>query len=125
KDPALLAEFKRANQAVIDALHSYESFLKNDLLPRSSGDFRIGAENYRKKLLYDEMVEIPLDRLMEVGRENLRKNQAEFQEVARKIDPARPAQAILDEAQADHPSAGGLLQSFKDVLSGLRSFIEK
>ena len=31
------------------------------LLPQSHGDFRIGAENYRKKLLYDEMVDTPLE----------------------------------------------------------------
>src|SRR5580698_5416512 len=48
KDAALLAEFKQTNQAVLDALKSYETFLKNDLLPRSKGDFRIGAANYRK-----------------------------------------------------------------------------
>src|SRR5206468_8618937 len=41
------------------------------------------------------------------------------------IDPTRPAQEILDEAQKDHPSAGKLLESFKDVLTGLRDFIEK
>ena len=75
-DPALLAEFQKTNQAVIDALKAYQACLKNDLLPRSNGDFRIGAENYRKKLLYDEMVDTPLDRLLEIGYEDLRRNQA-------------------------------------------------
>ena len=37
------------------------------MLPRSAGDFRIGADTYRKKLQYDEMVDIPLDRLLEIG----------------------------------------------------------
>jgi len=124
KDGPLLEEFKLANQAVMDELDKYQAYLKNDLLPKSNGDFRIGAENYRKKLLYDEMVEIPLDRLLEIGRENLRHNQAEFNKVAKQIDASRPPQQILDEAMADHPSGANLLQSFKDVLSGLRRFIE-
>jgi uncharacterized protein (DUF885 family) len=124
-DQALLGEFRTANQAVIDSLKSYESFLKNDLLPRSNGDFRIGADVYRKKLLYDEMVDIPLDRLLEIGYANLRQNQAEFRRVAAQIDSQRTAQEILDEAQKDHPAGGKLLESFKDVLSGLRDFIEK
>ncbi len=59
KDPALLDQFHEANARVVRELQRYEAFLKNDLLPRSKGDFRIGAENYRKKLLYDEMVDIP------------------------------------------------------------------
>ncbi len=67
KDRALLDQFHQANAAVIRELQSYQTFLKNDLLPRSKGDFRIGAENYRKKLLYDEMVDIPLDRLLQIG----------------------------------------------------------
>ena len=66
-DAPLMAEFQKTNRAVIDSLNAYQAFLKNDLLPRSHGDFRIGAENYRRKLLYDEMVDTPLDRLLEVG----------------------------------------------------------
>ena len=124
-DAALKAEFQTSNRAVLDALKAYQTFLKNDLLPRSKGDFRIGADAYRKKLLYDEMADIPLDRLLAIGYANLRQNQAEFQKVAAQIDPNRPAQEILDEAQQDHPSAGKLLGSFKDVLSGLREFIER
>ena len=124
KDGPLLEEFKLVNQAVMDELDKYQTWLKSDLLPRSNGDFRIGAENYRKKLLYDEMVEIPLDRLLEIGRENMQRNQQEFQRVAKQIDASRTPQQILDEAMSDHPAGDKLLQSFKDVLSGLRRFIE-
>jgi uncharacterized protein (DUF885 family) len=124
-DGPLLAEFQKTNQGVIDALSAYEAFLKTDLLPRSQGEFRIGAETYRKKLLYDEMVDIPLDRLLETGRENLRRNQEEFKRVAAQVDKSRTAEQILNEAMLDHPAAGKLMQSFRDVLSGLREFIEK
>jgi uncharacterized protein (DUF885 family) len=124
KDTALLAEFKKSNQGVLDAMRSYETFLKNDLLPRSKGDFRIGAENYRKKLLYDEMVDTPLDRLLEIGYADLRRNQAELNRVAGQIDPKRPPEAILQDLENDHPTADKLLSSFRDVLGGLRDFIE-
>jgi uncharacterized protein (DUF885 family) len=123
-DGPLLGEFKRSNQAVIDALNAYQAFLKTDLLARSQGDFRIGAETYRKKLLYDEMVDIPLDRLLEIGRKDLRHNQEEFKRVAALVDKSRTAEQILNETLLDHPAAGKLLGSFRDVLSGLRDFIE-
>jgi uncharacterized protein (DUF885 family) len=124
-DPTLVAEFQETNRAAIEALTSYAAFLKTDLLPRSRGEFRIGAETYRKKLLYDEMVEIPLDRLLAIGMEDLRRNQQEFTRVAAQVDASRTAEQILNEAMRDHPSAGQLMQSFRDVLSGLREFIEK
>jgi uncharacterized protein (DUF885 family) len=124
-NPALVAQFQEANRGAIEALKGYEAFLKTDLLPRSRGEFRIGAETFRKKLLYDEMVDIPLERLLEIGRENLRRNQEEFKRVSAQVDPTRTAEQILNEAILDHPAAGNLMQSFRDVLSGLREFIEK
>jgi uncharacterized protein (DUF885 family) len=124
-DARLLAEFQKTNAAVIDSLTAYAAFLKDELLPKSGGDFRIGAENYSKKLMYDEMVEIPLPRLLEIGRQDLRRNQAEFQRVAAQIDPHRTPRQILDDLERDHPSAGNLEQAFRDVLGGLRDFIEK
>src|SRR5208337_4232342 len=82
KDDALHAEFKKTNAAVIAALNEYLAWLKSDLLPRSNGDYRVGAETFQKKLAYDEMVDIPLDRLLEIGWKNLRENQAHFNQVA-------------------------------------------
>jgi uncharacterized protein (DUF885 family) len=124
-DTALQADFQKTNQGALDALKAYEAYLKNDLLPRSHGDFRIGAENYRKKLLYDEMVDIPLDRLLEIGNQDLRRNQAEFERVARQIDPQRTPEQILQRLENDHPTAGKLLDAFRGTLGGLRDYIEK
>jgi len=123
-DAALMAEFKKTNQAVLSALNDYQAYLKNDLLPRSHGDFRIGAETYRKKLLYDEMVDIPLDRLLETGYQDLHRNQEMFKRVAAQIDPKRTPQQILDELERDHPPAGKLLETFGGVLGGLRDYIQ-
>jgi uncharacterized protein (DUF885 family) len=122
-DQTLLDQFHASNQAVIDALGVYEQFLKADLLPRSKGDFRIGAENFRQKLLYDEMVDTPLDRLLEIGLENLRQNQQTLRQTAAKIDAKRTPREIIEDLQNDHPPADGLLQAFRDVLSGLREFV--
>ena len=124
-DAALQAEFRKTNQGVLDALEAYQSYLKNDLLPRSNGDFRIGAENYRKKLLYDEMVDIPLDRLLEIGTADLRRNQAEFDRVARQIDPQRTPGQILESLEKDHPAADKLLDAFRATLDSARDYIEQ
>ncbi len=122
---ALRAEFTASNQGVIDALSSYEEFLKTDLLPRSNGDFRIGAENFGRKLLYDEMVDTPLDKLLKIGYANLRENQRALTVTAAKIDPHRDASAILEGLLKDHPSPDDLLSSVAATLGGLRSYIEQ
>jgi uncharacterized protein (DUF885 family) len=125
KDAPLMAEFKKTNQGVIDALNAYQKFLKDDLLPRSRGDFRIGAENYRKKLLYDEMVDTPLDRLLQIAYDDLHRNQAEFKRVAALIDSKRPPQQILEELEKDHPASNKLLETVRGTLGGLREFIDQ
>jgi len=123
KDAALLAQFKTSNQAVIDALNAYQQYLKSNVLPRSKGDFRLGPETYSRKLLYDEMVDTPLDRLLAIGFEDLRKNQAEFQRVAARIDSGRPPAEILKDLEKDHPAPDKLLDTFRGVLGGLKDWI--
>lgn len=125
KDQKLLDEFHSANQRVMEALKQYQEWLEKDLKPRAHGDFRIGAANFSKKLLYDEDVAIPLPRLLEIGMANLRKNQQEFKEVSAKIDPSKTPQQILEELEKDHPAPDKLLQTFRDTLGGLRDFLEQ
>jgi len=123
KDPQLLSEFRSSNVAVIAALQGYEKFLKETLLPLSKGDFRIGTENYQKKLLYDEMVDIPVERLLQIGYDDLHRNQEWFKKVAAQIDPRKTPEQVRAELLQDHPEPAQLLQTFRDDLAGIRQYI--
>ena len=125
KDPKLLAEFKASTQDVIGAFKSYQKYLNDSVLPHADGDFRLGAENYRNKLLYDEMVDIPLDRLLAIGYDDLHRNQAALKKVAAEINPNRTVQQVVAELQNQHPAPDQLLQAFRDTFSGLTHFIEE
>jgi uncharacterized protein (DUF885 family) len=121
----LLAEFRAANKAVIASLNDYQQWMQKDLLPRSKGDFRLGPATYATKLLYEEMVDIPLDRLLEIGYADLRKNQQAFAQTAARIDPNKTPQEILAELEKDHPPADQLLDAFRATLGGLTEFIKE
>ncbi len=124
KDGATIAEFRKTNAAVIAALESYQNWLKTDLLPRSNGDFRIGADTFSKKLLYDEMVDTPLDRLLQIGYDDLHRNQAEFNRIAKEVDPGKTPKQVLAELAADHPRPDQLLQAFHDRFNSEIAFIQ-
>jgi uncharacterized protein (DUF885 family) len=124
KDQALKAEFAQTNAAVIAALNSYLGWLKTDLLPRSNGDFRIGAETFSKKLEYDEMVDLPLDKLLEIGWADLRKNQAHFNQIAKELEPDKDPRAVLVELGENHPAPDQLMNTFRATFDGLVSFIQ-
>ncbi len=123
QDAALKAEFAQTNAAVIAELKSYLGWLKTDLLARSNGDFRIGAEAFQKKLAYDEMVDLPLDKLLEIGWADLKKNQAHFNEIAKELEPAKDARAVVEELGENHPAPDHLLDAFRATFDGLVSFI--
>jgi uncharacterized protein (DUF885 family) len=123
KDQALKAEFAQTNVAVIASLKSYLDWLKTDLLARSNGDFRIGAQTFSEKLKYDEMVDIPLDKLLEIGWADLRRNQAHFKQVAHELEPDKEPGAVLEELGENHPAPAQLLDAFRATFDGLASFI--
>jgi len=122
RNEKLKREFEETNAAVIEAVRAYRAFL-GDLLPRSNGDFRLGPERYAQKLLYDEMVDTPIDRLLAMGWEDLRRNQSRFKETAAVIDPNRTAEEILSDLGRQHPDRDQLLQTFRDRLDSLRAFV--
>lgn len=122
-DAQTKAEFAKTNAAVIEAMKSYAAWMKSDLLPRSNGDFRWGADNFRKALAYNEMVDIPLDKLLQIGYDDLHRNQAEFARVAKEIDPAKTPQQELAELAVIHPAPDHLLQAFHDRFDSEIAFI--
>jgi uncharacterized protein (DUF885 family) len=124
KDAALKNEFSQANGEVIAALKEHQTWLQTDLLKRSNGDFRIGAENFSKKLQYEEMVDTPLDRLLGTGMADLRKNQAELRKVAKQIDASKTPEEVMAELAGMHPAPEKLLETFRGTFDGLVSFIE-
>ena len=125
KDEQLKNQFSQSNSAVIAALENYQGWLRKDVLPISHGDFRFGADTYSKLLLYDEMVDTPLPRLLQIGYADLHRNQAEFKRIAAEVEPNRTPREVLAELVRDHPAPGHLLQSFSDTFQGLIQFIQE
>jgi uncharacterized protein (DUF885 family) len=123
KDAALLQAFETANASVIKAFEEIVVWLKEDLLPRSKGSYAIGADNYAKQLQYEELVDIPLDRLLAIGEANLRRDQEAFVATAKKIDPTKnPAEVLLSLAN-DHPKEDELIESVRQTLEKTRQFV--
>jgi uncharacterized protein (DUF885 family) len=123
KDKKLRAELKESNGLVLSELKKYETFLREQVLPRSTGDFRIGAEAYAAKLMFEEMVDLPLDKLLEIGYANLRENQKWFRETAAKIDSKKSVDEIRRLIETDYPPPAKLLETTRKVTAGLRKFL--
>ena len=123
-DATLKKQFATSNDAVIKALGDYQAWLKHDVLPKSHGDFRIGAKVFREKLKYDEMVDLPLGKLVALDEANMKANQAEFAKVAKELDPDKTPRQVLAELAADHPPSDKILDTFRATFGTLIGFID-
>lgn len=124
KSSELKMQFEKSNNAVTAALTSFQEWMKTSLLPKSKGDFRLGADTYAKKLQYDEMVEIPLDQLLDINMKNMRANQEEFKRIAGEIDSKRSPQEILAQLNKNHPSPDNLMTAFSSTFDTIMKFID-
>jgi uncharacterized protein (DUF885 family) len=70
------------------------------------------------------MVDISLDRLLQIALDDLHKNQAEFARVAREVDPTTTPQQALAELATIHPTPDQLLPTFQNTFSSLIDFID-
>jgi uncharacterized protein (DUF885 family) len=122
KDAMLRASFDRANGAATSATKAFADWLEKDLLPRSTGHYAIGADNFRAKLKFEEMVEDPLDQILARGEAQLQKDHAAFLETARQIDGSATPAAVMKRLSDDHPSAEDLIPSVKRRLEAARQF---
>ncbi|MCU1226051.1 MAG: hypothetical protein JWQ42_4144 [Edaphobacter sp.] len=123
-DAQAKTDFVHTNAAVIQALKDYGAWMRSDLLARSNGDYKLGAETFARKLAYDEMVDIPLDHLLEIAYADLHKNQAEFARIAKELDPAKTPQEVLAELATIHPAPDKLLDAFHATFNDLIAFID-
>jgi uncharacterized protein (DUF885 family) len=123
KDEALFAAFQAANAAVIKSLEQAVAWLKKDLLPRSKGIFAIGANNFADQLRYEELVEIPLDKLLAIGEANLRRDHDAFVATAKKIDPHKSPAEVMHALCDDHPTESDLIPSARRTIEKIRQFV--
>jgi len=123
QDSALLGEFAAANLAVVKALTDTVAWLKSDVLPRSKGSYAIGAENFARQLHYEELVDIPLARLLAIGEANLQKDHAAFVATAQKIDPKKTPLEVMRALAEDHPTEADLIPAARRTIEKIRQFV--
>jgi uncharacterized protein (DUF885 family) len=122
-DAGLKRDLNDAAEKAANAMRSAAAWLQKELLARSKGSFAIGAENFSRKLLYDEMLEIPLDRLLEIGEANLEKDHRAFLDTAQRIAPGKLPMEVMRMLSSDHPTEARLIEDTKRNVEAIRQFL--
>jgi len=122
-DSTALREFTQVNDSVATSMQAAADWLKTTLLPKSNGKYAIGAKAFADKLRYDEMTDVPLPRLLQIGEAQLDKDYKAFVATAQEVAPGKTPQEAMETLNADHPTAANLIPSAKSTVEGLRQFL--
>lgn len=122
-DAGLFASFQSANRKAVNAFEFTANFLGTDQMPLSTGSYSIGPDAFLKKLRYEEMIDLPLERLLAIGEAQLEKDYKDFVETARRIQPgAAPAEAMRSLSN-QHPAENQLIETAKATVESIRKFV--
>jgi uncharacterized protein (DUF885 family) len=121
------------------ALEDYKKWLQNDLLPRSDGDFRLGAEKYRKKLHFALASDLPMEEIMKRAKADLEQTQTAIYETALPLykkyfpnadqqsfaDKHKVTAAVLDKLAEQHPNDSAVVDYAKKVVAEATDFVKR
>jgi uncharacterized protein (DUF885 family) len=121
------------------ALEDYKKWLQNDLLPRSDGDFRLGAEKYRKKLRFALASDLPMEEVLKRAKADLEQTQSAIYETALPLykkyfpnadqqtvaDKHKVTAAVLDKLAEQHPNDSTVVDYAKKVVTEATDFVKR
>jgi uncharacterized protein (DUF885 family) len=123
KDEKLLAAFGTSNRKAIAALNDYANWLEREKLPKATADFALGEEKYHRILRETEFVDLAPSKILEIGLQELKKQQGVFAEAAKTIDPGKPPLQVFKEILNEHPTAVSLVPDVTKNLEQIRKYI--
>ncbi|PYV45839.1 MAG: hypothetical protein DMG06_00825 [Acidobacteria bacterium] len=138
---SLCVQAEAARNSALQAVEDYQKFLEQELLPRSSGDWRLGADRYRKKFPLALQTNLTPESIIPKAEGAFKKARLELFPLAvrlhKELFPQKPLpkppnaprvqnqiiRAVKDELSKDHPKAEDLVEAHRRNLDDLRGFI--
>ncbi|UCF63498.1 MAG: DUF885 domain-containing protein [bacterium] len=139
KTPELKEEITPLQREAINALNQYGEWLKRELLPKSTGDFRLGEEKYRKKLRYTLDSDRSKEEILSQAEMDLVKTQDEMYQTAVTLyrqyfpkvedenllnDKKKIIKAVLDKLAEDHPTNETIVDLAKEAMQSCTDFVQ-
>ncbi|MBV9009236.1 MAG: DUF885 domain-containing protein [Verrucomicrobia bacterium] len=118
------------------ALEEYKAWLQKDLLPRSDGDFRLGADKFRKKLRFALGSDLSMEEIQKRAEADLAQTQKAIYETALPLykkyfpnadkatlaDKKKVTTAVLDKLAEQHPNDDTIVSYAQKVVREATDF---
>jgi uncharacterized protein (DUF885 family) len=135
--PQMKNDIASLQEKTAAALDDYKRWLQNDLLPRSDGNFRLGAEKYRKKLRFALASDLSMEEIMKRAQADLQQTQTTIYETALLLykkyfpnadsatlaDKRKVTAAVLDKLAEQHPDDATVVSYAREVVGEATDFV--
>lgn len=121
----LRADFETSRAEAASAMRGFAHWLEVELLPRSDGHFAIGVSRFARKLLYEELFDVPLHRLLALGEAELARQQEELVRLAAEFMPGAEPREVMAALSRSHPNPQEVLEVAKSWMEQGRLFLEE
>jgi uncharacterized protein (DUF885 family) len=123
KDEQLRPAFQEANRKAANALNDYAAWLEREKLPKAKLDFALGEEKFGRFLAQTELVDLPPQKVLEIGMAQLKAEQDAFADAAKKIDPNKSPIEVFKQIQSEHPAPDKLIPDVGKDLDKIRKYV--
>src|SRR5438874_5466159 len=135
--PQMKRDLAPLQEKTAAALEDYKKWLEKDLLPRSDGDFRLGAEKFRKKLRFALASDLSMEEIMKRAQTDLQQTQTAIYETAlplyKKYFPqAAPSSlagkkevtaSVLNKLSEQHPADNTIVSYAQKIVGEATDFV--
>jgi uncharacterized protein (DUF885 family) len=134
-DAGLLAEVRAAAEVATTAISAYVDWLRDELLPTATGDFRLGPDLYAAKFRHSLKTAVTPAELEQMALAEYGTVRAEMTRIARRIwpewkgeadqpdDDDEAVRAVLDAIAVDHPAKDELLDFCRAEHRRIEAFV--
>ncbi|HZZ77164.1 MAG TPA: DUF885 domain-containing protein [Gemmataceae bacterium] len=133
-------DFKKACKALVPVLKDYQKFLEDDVLPRSTGDWKIGKKKFAEKMLLELDAGVTAAEVLKEAEDEAVKVENEMYVIARQLwkqtfpDKTLPVddeagrretiRLVLDVTSKEHGKADDLIVDARAGVAKINAFIK-
>jgi len=121
QDSQLQTEFRAANQGAIKAAKELDAWFASQSAS-ATDSFAIGADRFQEMLRATEAVNLPLERLGQIGREDLNRNLTALREACAQYAPGKSIPQCIERVKANKPE-GSPVEAARRQLAELKKFV--
>jgi len=137
QSPQMKKEIAPLQEKTAKAIEDYKKWLEKDLLPRSDGDFRLGADKFRRKLRFALASDLSMEEIMKRAQTDLQQTQTAIYETALPLykkyfpkadkvtlaDKKKVTTAVLDKLAEMHPDDNAIVGYAQKIVGEATDFV--